>query len=584
MMSNLPELTVKDIQAWCPGAHYERGLNYYKQGLIINPVRRGERLEARCHGSMSHPYQLWVTLNSAGIQDAGCSCPVGSGCKHIAALLLTFMRDPERFHTTQTLDELLQQRDKRELMVLIKAMIAREPDLEALLALPLPGIKTQKTLDPEPIRRQLRLAFDGAYEWGGSFEVAAELSSILDMAEPFAETGDWLNVKMICQLVLEEGLANYEYVGHDEGEVVGEINRAANRLADCLPAFADDAETRMEVMRALFNLVRWDNEMGGYGAAEGVTDVLLSVTNADEQQQLREWIMQELTKTDELNEFSRQWRRESWGSLLLPLIDDAAFDDFLPQARSLGLHRNLFSQFVQLGRIDEAVRITLEDTDASDYSLLQAAQRLEEAGHLKRATNMVEIRAAQITDERLLLWLAEKREQAGNIHGAMTLHQRCWNDSPSLPGYQTLERLAGKLGEWEILRAKLISSLAASNRDTQVLARIHLYEKAWQSAWDVVGTKASGFWLGGIRDEVAQATEQHCPEQAVAHYLQSAKQLIERRGRKNYAAAARYLKSVKKILNRTSQKDAWRQAIDPIRQSYSNLPALRDELSKAGLG
>jgi uncharacterized Zn finger protein len=582
-MYKLAELTEKDIQAFCPGANFERGLNYYKHGQIMHPVQRGKRIEARCQGSMSHPYQLWVTLNDTGIQDAGCSCPIGFGCKHIAALLLTWMHHPEQFHAAQTVDEQLAQRNKDELILLIKAMIARQPDLEILLELPLPGTKAQKTIDPEPIRRQLQMAFDDAYEWGRSFEVAAELASILQMAKPFAEAGDWVNAKMIYQLVLQEGLANYEYVGHDEGEVIGEINHAAVQLAGCLPAFADDAETRADILTALFDLVRWDTEMGGYGAADDITEVLLTQTNADEKQRLREWIMQALTKTDEPEEFSRQWQREHWGHLLLPLIDKEAFDTFLPQARSMGLHRSLFDKFIQLGRIDEAIKIALEDTDASDYTMLQFAQRLEKAGQTKQAVNMVETRIAHITDERLLVWLAEKREQTGNIQGAIDLHLRCWKENPSLTSYQTLERLIGKQDEWDTLRTKLVSGLMKSNRDISVLARIHLYEKAWNAAWTVIGEEALGNWNDAIRDEVAQATEQHCPKQVIAYYLSKASQLIRQRGRDNYASAARYLKNVEKILNRTGQKDTWQQTISQIRQDHRNLPALKDELNKAGL-
>ena len=48
-----------------------------------------------------------VTLDPAGVRDAACDCPMGEGgdCKHVAAVLLTYARDPDGFAEVPTVDE-----------------------------------------------------------------------------------------------------------------------------------------------------------------------------------------------------------------------------------------------------------------------------------------------------------------------------------------------------------------------------------------------------------------------------------------------------------------------------------------------
>ncbi len=55
-------------------------------------------LKALCQGSAASPYRVEVTFSQKGIASTNCSCPVGAGgyCKHVAALLLTWLHEPEK--------------------------------------------------------------------------------------------------------------------------------------------------------------------------------------------------------------------------------------------------------------------------------------------------------------------------------------------------------------------------------------------------------------------------------------------------------------------------------------------------------
>ena len=96
-MTDLPQLTESDIRRWVGEASSGRGQRYFRQGHILDPRRQGDTLKARCLGSRPQPYHVEVTLGPEGVVAGECSCPVGGGgrCKHTAALLLTWLHEPD---------------------------------------------------------------------------------------------------------------------------------------------------------------------------------------------------------------------------------------------------------------------------------------------------------------------------------------------------------------------------------------------------------------------------------------------------------------------------------------------------------
>src|SRR3972149_1347177 len=147
MKESHPNLSVTDIQAWVGSASYHKGQSYFRQGAIFEPRRQGMTLKARCLGSSAPSYWVEVTIDDGGITEAECSCPVGAGghCKHVAALLLTWLDSPEAFEESADLETTLEQRSKPELIALIRQMLQRYPDLEYLLDLPSPAAGIDKT-------------------------------------------------------------------------------------------------------------------------------------------------------------------------------------------------------------------------------------------------------------------------------------------------------------------------------------------------------------------------------------------------------------------------------------------------------
>jgi uncharacterized Zn finger protein len=82
---------------------------------------------------------------------------------------------------------------------------------------------------------------------------------------------------------------------------------------------------------------------------------------------------------------------------------------------------------------------------------------------------------------------------------------------------------------------------------------------------------------------IAKAAEKSHPQEAIYLYLEQAERLIALRGRKKYHHAVEYLIKAHQLFQQNGASDTWQKCITFIRQQYHHLPALQDEIRKAGL-
>ncbi len=181
MKSQFKQLSEADLRAYSDEASFQKGYDYYLHHAIVEPILSESVLRAFCHGSGLSPYRVVVTLLPAGdksahkVVSAGCSCPRGGFCKHLVALLLTWIHQPERFVVRSRLMGRLSEKSREELLALLDQLVQRQPDIEPmvelLIELPLatpaqgknrPGSGKERTLDPSTIQNQVDSAFYNA--------------------------------------------------------------------------------------------------------------------------------------------------------------------------------------------------------------------------------------------------------------------------------------------------------------------------------------------------------------------------------------------------------------------------------------
>ncbi|MFT4260109.1 SNF2-related protein [Microbacterium sp.] len=89
-----PHVDLRDLMQITDAGGYTRGLGYFREGNVLDLVWHEEReeLEAYVRGSGNAQYVTVIVFTASSgkrrVRSTRCSCPVGSGCKHVVAALL----------------------------------------------------------------------------------------------------------------------------------------------------------------------------------------------------------------------------------------------------------------------------------------------------------------------------------------------------------------------------------------------------------------------------------------------------------------------------------------------------------------
>ena len=584
MTTGFTSVTHADIQRWVGPASFQKGMSYFSQGAIFETRLQGQTLKARCRGSQASSYNLQVTFSPSGITSASCSCPVGGGggCKHVAALLRTWVDAPSSFKKMDDVVASLEKRSKAELIALIQHMIQREPDLEMLIEIPLPGFDTgEKVLDEQVIRQQANHAFrspkgDWEMGWGDPYEIVGELQSLFNLGEQYLAQNSPANAATIYRIVVETVLEYEEAIMQDEaGRLGGVIDDCAKGLEECLVSITD-ADQREYILQVLFDCLTWDFKAGGIGVGDGIPDILLGRATSRELQMISEWIRATLPKLN-------GWACQSMGGLLLRLQADSMDDEsFLAVCRQTGRIKDLVERLLTLTRVDEAVR---EAQQASDYDLLSLADLFVQHDHGPLVETLISERAKTSHDTRLIEWLKEYAKKRGDLVQALAFAEKLFWFRPTLGAYVEMRQLAQPQQQWADLREKTLKSLLQKDQH-DLLTEVSLDEKEIDLALASLdrAKSANRYWgASELQVKVAQAASAQRPKESIRLYTQLAESLIGRRGRENYAQATDYLRLVKAIYLRIGESRSWQAQIDNLREQHRNLPALKDELKRVGL-
>lgn len=133
MNKKITEIVLKPLSS---PESFSRGYGLYQSDAVFDTFKQSESLIGKCEGSSAPFYQMSFQLDEGGILGASCTCPYewGGYCKHIIALVLTYIHEPSAFIKQKDIEELLGQLDKDTLMHLIAKMVDKKPGFVYLAA------------------------------------------------------------------------------------------------------------------------------------------------------------------------------------------------------------------------------------------------------------------------------------------------------------------------------------------------------------------------------------------------------------------------------------------------------------------
>lgn len=585
-MPSIPRIKESAVRRWTDAVYFQRGQDCFEQGTIYDQRRREMTLKSKCSGTQAPFYHQKVLFNSKGIEYAECSCPVGTGgrCKHVVALLLTWVYEPDSFQEVEAIEAALEKRSKAELIILIQQMLEQEPDLDYLLELPI-SVEEKEPLDIKAIRKQAQRAFGGSDiydEWVSTREVERNLDSLLKLAGGYLTRKDPDNAAPIYQTVIETIMDHEDdAMGDEEGALLGVIYDCCEALGGCLDSISE-TKTRREILQALFKAYHWDAiEEGGVGAADCVPEILVSKTTPEERKEIAKWTRKVMPKG---KDWSDGYHREALGRLLLELEADTLDDEaYLKNCRETGRLNDLIERLLQLERIKDAEEAA---TAAVEYDFLEALDiftRHKQADLAEKlVTERLEAVGRKEIDERLIEWLSKRLKGRGDLADALKLEEQLFWQELNIEQYKKLRKLAKGMNRWEDLRAQIITELK-KKKESDFLIELYLLEKEVANALAALETLQPDWGDQYLYLEVAQAAKKQHPREAIRIFTKEAERFIDYRNRDSYSQAALCLREIRDIYRHLNETQSWQKLIADVRERYKKLPALQDELDRRKL-
>ena len=590
--------------------------------------RRGDQLQAEVEGGEYQPYRVIVTLRAGGIGETACTCPYewGGVCKHIVAVLLAAMHEPQRIEERPPLDQTLAALDRDQLQTLLLTLAERHPDLadaveaQALAvtmrataagAVEPAGPRTRRTaLDPKPFRRQVQAALhsldrmrpsEAYWQVGG---VVGEVLAVAAQARPFIDAGDGRNALVILEAVTQEYVDGWFNLDGSDGDTADAFSDLGALLTEAiLSADLTAAERDAWAQR----LAGWDREVSDYGvenafgAARAATlqgwddPRLLRILRAealpedmrsqpaspdyDFGEEDDEYDYESDDFDDDEDEdallYEERWYADQLTTARLNVLErQGRHEEYLNLAAAEGSRREYVTMLVRLGRVTEAVehgRTSLTSTE--DARAL--ARALHEHGATEDALRTAE-HGLTLAGEHLMLarWLRDQATAVGDTKRALSAAQIAVRRSVDLDDYQAVQALAGD--RWPAQRGELLKSLRGRIKANPYAGvAILLHENLIDDAIALADEAPNQY---EVVAQVADAAAESRPDWVIRTCRAQAEHIMDEGKSKYYHYAAEWLERGRVAALAAGRATEWRAYIDGViaqhKRKYSLVPLL----------
>ncbi len=574
---SLPSISEQDIREMATASSFERGMGYFVRGAILDPVREGNVLRARCEGSMPLDYHLQVDLDETGVTEAWCSCPYSYGgiCKHLVALLLTWVRQPDTFAVYDDLVTTLEALPKETLVALVAEMVQQDPALYDLLAryreqpesIPTPSAPRPHRVSAAEYSGEIAYIIGEGADWYHMDELMDGLYTVERTAEGFARRGEFTNAAIIYTELLRGCVEGIEYCDDSSGSM-GDLGQAcAETLQEIVPQTDWDEAERRSWLRDMFELCV--NDMGGYGFEEALSELVIATYRPADVETLEAWIHESLGEAS--HKPRSDYRRRGLISMLLDLYArEGRHEAYLTLCAEEGQRLALCEKLVDLGRAGEAMRVVRREP-LPDHKAWHLVERLEQAGHEAFA---IEVAEAALPEARgwplgkLGNWLLERYERQNDRTSALEIHLARFRASPNFALYQSIAEQARELGRWEQLKPGL-DQVVEERGSHSLKIEMALADGDLPRAMEIVersGAAINQTWTDRVAHRAAESAE-HYPW-AVAYYEHQAEKHIAGKRRHLYQEALKILKTIRQVYRRHNAPGEWDAFIADVRKRH----------------
>ncbi|MCI5122981.1 MAG: hypothetical protein D3925_00520 [Candidatus Electrothrix sp. AR5] len=587
----LTDATETSIKQFAGSTIFGRGEGYYEDDMVMSLEYDGDSntIEAQVAGS-NMDYEVEVRGTKHGI-DADCDCPYdGWPCKHIVAVLLTFLHQKKKYlkankkrkKTASSLASKIRSLSKNELAELVIAYSSKYPDVKRELML---RVGTDKKATLETIVKQINNAFPSIESRNYSTsQIARKVTTIIQSVK---DASPEIQAK-VYWTAADVTIGELDAYGMNDGS----LEELAFDILELLVKVLTDNASLQDLQTSVI-----DELMGYYISGNtGIVDLLYDTAS------------ELCSKESHYRIMIDRLKRSSYDQNLLATWY-AKVGDTDAQRRTLESKLEYGMDYWRLARYwfdqgddKQGINIILDGIAKSKGRKNELYETLQK--HYQQQENYENI-------FKLLAQKLEKDEFDTRKLGDDSTYQCLWRHYSKSNDYVQLKKLldlclsgnkidldlykqaekALNEDDWTEFKEKIIANLqdriakkqASRNQnygflytpsEISTLADIFHYAK---NTHDLFETIKGDFQL---MEQYNSLLLPEYPDEYLKVYKYRIDCLIVARGRKNYQEAIPYVKKVQQIYTKVVKDTAsWKEYITHLRRSNKSLRALQEELA-----
>ena len=597
----LNDLTEHFVKQFAGSTIFNRGNNYYRNGMVydLRYDAGNDSIQAQVSGNYGD-YEVDITMQDNHIS-ADCDCPYdGYPCKHIVAVLLTFLHQKSQYQqqaqkqkqAESSLMKKVKSLSEEELVELLLSYSKKYPDVKRDLMV---RLESNKKATFTSIKRQIAGAFPSVESRNyAPRTIAKQLRTILKSVENASKE---MQLK-VYWVVTDRTLKELNDYGMDEETLE---NVAINTMEDLVNVAKENGvlqEEKAAIIEQLMDYYIW----GNCGLVDFIYATVTELCSSKSDYKLV------------IEKLKRKLAGASFKSYYQDLLADLyeQIGDTESQRATLeghleygGDYWRLAEYWLNQGEQEKALTIIHEGLEKGQgrktelYEALQKhyQQRKEydkifELLERKVARQDLDHRSFKLDSTYQLLRNYYKKQKNYEGRGIL-LEMRLLSNAIDLEFYQEAEKTL-TAEDWQTFELRILKNLhdrlrqqkkqrtgfgwmyaPYTSSEATVLAEIYHYKQDVDNLFDTVKDNIE------LLRKYEALLMPHYTVEYLEQYRNRIDRLIADRGRQNYQAAVPYAKAIKKMYTDILHTpDEWTAFITNLRQKNKTLRALQQEFAR----
>ena len=571
------------------GQSFERGNDYYHTGAVLDLQKRGNTLLAQVEGSDYDPYEVTVKLEPGQISTE-CTCPYdwGGDCKHIVAVLLTYLRQSERVSERPPIEDLLAGLGETDLRELLFQLLSTEPRLvnwvEGQLAIQTAPKQEshigqarprQTSLDATAFRRQAQsIMMSHDHRWGEGSDVPDRILDLARKADPFIEGGDGRNALLVLEPIAEIFVDSWHEVDHYGEDSATVFEAMGAMFAEAILSVDLSAA---ECKALAHKMTLWQGELSNYGLDDVGFDAAIAAAEQG-------WAYPPLQKVLEGHitekgawEGEAPWYADDLTLARLNVLErQGRTTEYLYLAEAEGQTALYLTMLVKAGRGEESVAYAKKYMATADESLA-LAQALREHQQPMEALEVAE-RGLSLSGQTTILarWLRDFSAEMFQPEISLRAARATFTETFSVEDYQAVKIAAG--AKWPVIKPEILQLLAKAS--TSFTGKIEIYLQEGMVDEAVRAFDHDSYISYHILEPVVEAAWQSHPVWVIKQCQRQAEPIMDKGQSGRYHHAVRWLERARRSYLAMNRADDWSRYLERVISKHARKYSLRPRLEE----